>query len=107
MKRGRPVYCRDPADRERIRKRAASVGRSVSDFVMTCALHDGAPAPSAPLVLTPGEQRDLLRNVHELQQRLVGIFFSRADGGPALVEAVQLLYRLHNAELPFDPGDTK
>ena len=101
MKRGRPVYCRNPADWDRIRTRAASVGRSVSEFVITCALHDGTPTPASPLVLTPGEQRDLFRNFEKLDQRLVGMFFSRVDG-PSLVEAVQLLYRLHNEELPYD-----
>lgn len=105
MKRGRPVYCRDPADWDRIRARAESVGKSVSDFVMTCALHDGTPPPANPLVLTPREQRDLLRNVQDLNQRLVGMFFSRADGGPPLIEAIQLLYQLHNGELPFDMRD--
>jgi len=102
MKRGRPVYCRNPADWDRIRVRAGSVGKSVSDFVMTCALDDGTPPPTSPLVLTPGEQRDLFRNFHELEQRLVAMFLSRADGGPPLVEAVQLLYLLHKGELPSD-----
>ena len=37
MKRGRPVYCGNPADWERIRMRAESVGESVPDFVITCA----------------------------------------------------------------------
>ena len=105
MKRGRPVYCRDPADWDRIRARAESVGKSVSDFVMTCALHDGTPAPASPLVLTPEEQRDLLRNVREVQFHLVELFFGRKDGGPPMFEAVQLLYQLHNGELPFDMRD--
>ncbi|MXW85252.1 MAG: hypothetical protein F4Z55_04805 [Boseongicola sp. SB0667_bin_21] len=105
LNRGRPVYCRDPADWERIRKRAASVGVSVSEFVMTCALHDVSPEPPPPLVLTPEEQRELLANVRELQRRVVGIFLARADGGPPMVEAVQLLYQLENGELPFDMRD--
>lgn len=107
MKKGRPVYCRDPADWDRIRARAEAVGKSVSEFVMTCALHDATPPPTSPLVLTPEEQRDLCRNIHELNQRLVGMFFGRADHGPALVDAVQLLYDLHNAELPYDMGDAE
>ena len=105
LKRGRPVYCRDPADWERIRKRAKAVGRSVSEFVMTCALHDDSPAPPPPLVLTPEEQRELLRNVRELRRQVVGIFHSRADGGPPMIEAVQLLYQLENGELDFDMRD--
>ena len=104
LKRGRPVYCRDPADWERIRKRARAVGRSVSEFVMTCALHDDSPAPP-PLVLTPEEQRELLRNVRELQRQVVGIFHSRADGGPPMIEAVQLLFDLHDGELNFNMRD--
>ena len=96
MKRGRPVYCRDPADWDRIRTRAESVGKSVSDFVMTCALHDGTPTPTSPLVLTPEEQRDLFRNFQKLDQRLVGMFFSRGGwwastgrGGPTSLSASQ------------------
>ncbi len=102
MKRGRPVYCRDPADWERIRERADSVGVTVSEFVMTCALQDPTPPPHSPLVLTPQEQRDLVRNVYALQARLVALFFDRADGGPSLDEAVQILYRLYRDELPFE-----
>ena len=105
LNRGRPVYCRDPADWERIRKRAASVGVSVSEFVITCALHDDRPEPPPSLVLTAEEQRELLGNVRELQRRIVGIFFGRADGGPPLIEAVQLIYQLQNGELPFDMRD--
>ncbi len=44
MKKAQPVYCRTPADWDRIRTRAKSVGKSVSEFVMTCALHDSTPA---------------------------------------------------------------
>ncbi len=40
MKRGRPFYCKNTADWERIKARAESMGTSVSDFVMTCALED-------------------------------------------------------------------
>ena len=105
LKRGRPVYCRDPADWERIRKRAKAVGRSVSEFVMTCALHEDSPAPPPPLVLTPEEQRELLRNVRELQRKVAGIFHSRADGGPPMIEAVQLLFDLHDGELNFNMRD--
>lgn len=105
IKRGRPVYCRDSADWDQIRVRAESVDKSVSYFVMTCALHDATPTPTSPLVLTPEEQRDLLRNVQDLNQRLVGMFFGKADGGPPLIEAAQLLYQLHNGEFPFDMGD--
>ena len=43
VNRGRPVYCRNPADWDRIRKRAESVGMTTSEFVMTCSLHDDAP----------------------------------------------------------------
>ncbi len=75
MKRGRPVYCRDPADWDRIRARAEAVGMSVSEFVITCALQDGTPPLTSPLVLTPEEQRDLSRNVRELNRRLVRLFF--------------------------------
>ena len=105
LKRGRPVYCRDPSDWERIRKRAEKVGTSVSEFVMTCALHDDSPAPPPPLVLTPEEQRELLRNVRVLQRQVAGIFHSRADGGPPMIEAIQLLYQLHDGELDFDMQD--
>jgi len=103
MRRGRPVYCRNPADRERIAKRAASVGRTVSDFVMTCALHDGpdGASPASPaLVLSAGEQRDLLRNARALRSRIAGLFADRADGGPSPIDAVTLLYHLHDGDLP-------
>ena len=106
MKRGRPVYCRDPADWDRIRARAEAVGMSVSEFVITCALQDGTPPLTSPLVLTPEEQRDLSRNVRELNRRLVRLFFSRPDGGPPLVEAIQLLYRLDNPDHPFYEVDS-
>ena len=64
----------------------------------------GTP-PTSPLVFTPKEQRDLFRNFEELGQRLVGMFFSRMDGGPPLVDAVQLICLLRNEELPFDMRD--
>ncbi|WP_152912300.1 hypothetical protein [Candidatus Rhodobacter oscarellae] len=70
-------------------------------------MQDSTPTPASPLVLTPEEQRDLLRNVDALQMRLVKMFFGRADGGPPLIEAVQLLYRLHNGELSSDMMDLK
>ena len=102
MKRGRPVYCKDPADWERIKARADPVGTSVSEFVMTCALQDTTPAPYTPLILTPEEQRDLVRHFRTVQKRLVELFHSREDGGLSLESAIQVLYRLHNDNLPVD-----
>ncbi|WP_424831274.1 plasmid mobilization protein [Ruegeria sp.] len=107
MKRARPVYCRTPDDWDRIRARAKSVGKSVSEFVMTCALQDAPPPSTSPLVLTPEEQRDLLRNVNDLCRRLSEMFFVRADGDPALVDAVALLYRLHLDELEYNPQEAQ
>ncbi|MCY4300106.1 MAG: hypothetical protein OXC68_00015 [Aestuariivita sp.] len=107
MKRGRPVYCRDPADWERIRARAETVGVSVSEFVMTCALQDRTPAPYTPLVLTPQEQRDLVRNVETVRERLEALFHSRTDGDPSVEEALQILYELYADDRPFEPESTE
>ena len=100
MKRARPVYCRDPADWDRIRTRAESVGKSVSEFVMTCALHDGTPPSASPLVLTPEEQHDLVRKVNALEAYFLNLFDGMADGEPSLVDAVAVLYFL----LDDEPG---
>ena len=102
MKRGRPVYCKNTADWERITARAESVGTSISDFIMTCALEDPIPAPYSPLALTPQEQRDLLQHVRELHKHLVSIFFGQEDGGYSMFDAIQLLYRLHGDDLPLN-----
>ena len=67
---------------------------------MTCALHDGTP-----LVLTPEEQRDLIRKVNALEVCLVNLFDGRDDGGPAMVDAVALLYHLHDDEPEYDPQE--
>ena len=107
MKRARPVYCRAPDDWERIRTRAASVGTSVSDFVMTCALQDAPPPSASPLVLTPEEQRDLSRNVNLMCRRLSELFFVRADGDPALADAAALLYRLHLDDFEYSPQEVQ
>ncbi len=98
LKRGHPVYCRDPADWERIRKRADSVGKSVSEFVMTCALHDGNATPPTVLALTPERQLELCRNVREMDRRLELIFDERRDGFPGIDGAVRLLFLLHGGE---------
>ena len=98
LKRGHPVYCRDPADWERIRKRADSVGKSVSEFVMTCALHDGDSTPPTALVLTPEQQLELYRNVREMDRRIDLIFDERLDGFPGIYSAVRMLFLLHGGE---------
>ncbi|MDE0524274.1 MAG: hypothetical protein F4145_07595 [Boseongicola sp. SB0675_bin_26] len=98
LKRGHPVYCRDPADWDRIRKRADSVGRSVSEFVMTCALHDGDATPPTVLALTPERQLELYRNVREMHRRIEQIFDERMDGFPGIDSAVRLLFLLHGGE---------
>lgn len=98
LKSGHPVYCRDPADWERIRKRADSVGRSVSEFVMTCALHAGDARPPTALVLTPEQQLELYRNVREMDRRIDLIFDERLDGFPGISSAIHLLFLLHGGE---------
>ncbi len=103
MKRGRPVYCRDPADWDRIRVRAEAVGRSVSDFVMICALHDGPPTPTAPLILTPQEQRDLVRKVNALDSCLETLFLGGEHDAPTMVDAVLLLYLMQQDDLEDEP----
>ena len=98
LKRGHPVYCRDPADWERIRKRADSVGKSVSEFVMTCALHEGDATPPTALVLTPEQQLELYRNVRDMHHRFEQIFDERLDGFPGIASAIRLLFLLHGGE---------
>ena len=98
LKRGHPVYCRDPADWERIRKRADSVGRSVSEFVMTCALHNGDATPPTVLVLTPEQQMELYRKVRDMDRRFELIFDERLDGFPGIDSAIRLLFLLHGGE---------
>ena len=98
LKRGHPVYCRDPADWERIRKRADSVGRSVSEFVMTCALQDGDATPPTVLVLTPEQQLELYRKVRDMDRRFELIFDERLDGFPGIDSAIRLLFLLHGGE---------
>ncbi|WP_419737712.1 hypothetical protein [Ruegeria sp.] len=98
MKRGRPVYCKTPGDWDRIRMRAASVGKSVSEFVMTCALHDSAPPSASALVLTPKEQRDLVRRIDALELCFRNLLDGRDDGGPSMVDEVTLLYVMQGEE---------
>ena len=108
VNRGRPVYCRSPADWERIRKRAESVGKSTSEFVMTCGLHDDAPAPPTALVLTAEQQRDLCRQVREMRRLIDMMFYgmpgdgSGLEEGPGLFGAVELLYRMHGGEVALE-----
>lgn len=105
VNRGRPVYCRDPADWERIRKRAKSVGKSTSEFVMTCGLHDDVPAPPTVLVLTAEEQWDLRRQVREMHRRIDMLIYGMSEDGPGMFDAVELLYRLHGGEVALEPWE--
>ena len=108
VNRGRPVYCRDPADWERIRKRAESVGKSTSEFVMTCGLHDDAPVPPVTLALTAERQWEICMKVREMHRLVDMMLYGMPGDGPGLEEgpglfgAVELLYRLHGGEENLD-----
>ena len=108
VNRGRPVYCRNPTDWDRIRKRAESVGKSTSEFVMTCGLHDDVPVPLTTLALTAERQWEICMKVREMH-RLVDMMLYGMPGdgqgleeGPGLFGAVELLYRLHGGEDALD-----